>query len=126
MDSLPISTGLGITSPIPHWLTPTVGFTDERLPARTLITSTFSVRPWTIGKYQSYAFAKVWEGTAHLPTQKQMKADYDIGKYHFRGLFASAPAEGKSGPIFCVRSVAKTGDQLSSGNTSLGSTTNRC
>ncbi|KAJ7802414.1 FAD/NAD-P-binding domain-containing protein [Mycena olivaceomarginata] len=61
--------------------------------SRTLITSTFSVRPWTIGKYQSYAFAKVWEGTAHLPTQKQMKADYDIGKYHFRGLFASAPAE---------------------------------
>lgn len=24
-------------------------------------------RPWTMGRYQSYGFAKVWEGTARLP-----------------------------------------------------------
>lgn len=53
-----------------------------------------SVRPWTIGRYQSYAFAKVWEGTARLPTQKQMREDYEIGKYHFRGLYGTLPAEG--------------------------------
>ncbi|KAJ7871305.1 FAD/NAD-P-binding domain-containing protein, partial [Mycena leptocephala] len=44
-------------------------------------------------RYQSYAFAKVWEGTAHLPTQRQMREDYDRGKYHFRGFFGTGPAE---------------------------------
>ncbi|KAJ6486762.1 FAD/NAD-P-binding domain-containing protein [Mycena sanguinolenta] len=67
-----------------HW-------TGHYIPDPTLAYT--NVRPWTIGKYQSYAFAKVWEGTAHLPTQKQMQDDYDNEKYHFRGLFASAPAE---------------------------------
>ncbi|KAJ7039927.1 FAD/NAD-P-binding domain-containing protein [Mycena alexandri] len=63
-----------------HWIPdPTLAYTN--------------VRPWTIGRYQSYAFAKVWEGTAHLPSQKQMREDYDNRKYHFRGLFSSAPAE---------------------------------
>ncbi|KAJ7057784.1 FAD/NAD-P-binding domain-containing protein [Mycena amicta] len=67
-----------------HWtghyiLDPTLAFTN--------------VRSWTIGKYQSYAFAKVWEGTAHLPPQKQMQEDYDNGKYQFRGLFSSRQAE---------------------------------
>ncbi|KAF7323843.1 Dimethylaniline monooxygenase [Mycena kentingensis (nom. inval.)] len=52
-----------------------------------------NVRPWTIGKHQSYAFAKVWEGTAHLPPQEEMQADYDNGKYQFRGLFSSIQAE---------------------------------
>ncbi|KAJ7668996.1 FAD/NAD-P-binding domain-containing protein [Mycena rosella] len=55
-----------------------------------------NVRPWTIGKYQSYAFAKIWEGTAHLPTQKQMQEDYDNGKYRFRGLFGTKQSEGES------------------------------
>ncbi|KAF8189994.1 FAD/NAD-P-binding domain-containing protein [Mycena galopus ATCC 62051] len=73
-----------------HW-------TGHYIPDPTLAYT--NVRPWTIGRYQSYAFAKVWEGTAHLPTQKQMKEDYDNGKYHFRGLFASPPAEGKS---YCI------------------------
>lgn len=53
------------------------------------------VRPWTIGRYQSYAFAKVWEGTARLPAEKQMREDYDSRKYHFRGLFGTGPAEGE-------------------------------
>ncbi|KAK7046776.1 dimethylaniline monooxygenase [Favolaschia claudopus] len=67
-----------------HW-------TGHYIPDPTLAYT--NVRPWTIGKYQSYAFAKVWEGTAHLPPQKQMQEDYDNGKYHFRGLFASAASE---------------------------------
>ncbi|KAJ7250079.1 hypothetical protein B0H12DRAFT_1121475 [Mycena haematopus] len=28
-------------------------------------------RPWTLGRYQSYGLAKVWEGTARLPPPKQ-------------------------------------------------------
>ncbi|KAJ7722981.1 FAD/NAD-P-binding domain-containing protein [Mycena metata] len=28
-------------------------------------------RPWTIGRYQSYGFAKVWEGSAPLPPPEQ-------------------------------------------------------
>jgi len=67
-----------------HW-------TGHYIPDPTLAYT--NVRPWTIGQYQSYAFAKVWEGTARLPTQKQMREDYDSGKYHFRGLFGTGPAE---------------------------------
>ncbi|KAJ6590457.1 FAD/NAD-P-binding domain-containing protein [Mycena vulgaris] len=67
-----------------HW-------TGHYIPDPTLAYT--NVRPWTIGKYQSYAFAKVWEGTARLPSQKQMREDYDNGKYRFRGLFGTKPAE---------------------------------
>ncbi|KAJ7839026.1 FAD/NAD-P-binding domain-containing protein [Mycena olivaceomarginata] len=67
-----------------HW-------TGHYIPDPTLAYT--NVRPWTIGRYQSYAFAKVWEGTARLPTQKQMREDYEIGKYHFRGLYGTLPAE---------------------------------
>ncbi|KAJ7848780.1 FAD/NAD-P-binding domain-containing protein [Mycena leptocephala] len=67
-----------------HW-------TGHYIPDPTLAYT--NVRPWTIGRYQSYAFAKVWEGTAHLPTQRQMREDYDRGKYHFRGFFGTGPAE---------------------------------
>ncbi|KAJ7763106.1 FAD/NAD-P-binding domain-containing protein [Mycena maculata] len=55
---------------------PTLGYTN--------------VRPWTMGKYQSYLFAKVWEGTAHLPTLKEMRKVYDSGKYRHRVLPAEA------------------------------------
>jgi hypothetical protein len=61
-----------------------------------LIMIILTVRPWTIGKYQSYALAKVWEGTAHLPTQKEQWEDYHSGKYNFRGLFGTAQSEGWS------------------------------
>ncbi|KAJ6578588.1 FAD/NAD-P-binding domain-containing protein [Mycena sp. CBHHK59/15] len=67
-----------------HW-------TGHYIPDPTLAYT--NVRPWTIGRYQSYAFAKVWEGTAHLPTQQQMWEDYHSGKYHFRGFFGSGPSE---------------------------------
>ncbi|KAJ7490584.1 FAD/NAD-P-binding domain-containing protein [Mycena latifolia] len=30
-------------------------------------------RPWTMGRYQSYGLAKVWQGTAHLPTPEDTK-----------------------------------------------------
>ncbi|KAJ7506752.1 FAD/NAD-P-binding domain-containing protein [Mycena galericulata] len=32
-------------------------------------------RPWTLGRYQSYGFAKVWAGTARLPTSDDMKLE---------------------------------------------------
>ncbi|KAJ7862931.1 FAD/NAD-P-binding domain-containing protein [Mycena olivaceomarginata] len=32
-------------------------------------------RPWTLGRYQSYGLAKVWEGIARLPTSEQMKLE---------------------------------------------------
>jgi hypothetical protein len=31
------------------------------------LTNCMPGRPWTMGRYQSYGFAKVWEGTARLP-----------------------------------------------------------
>ncbi|KAJ7740208.1 hypothetical protein DFH07DRAFT_982714 [Mycena maculata] len=36
-------------------------------------------RPWTIGRYQSYGFAKVWAGTARLSTSEseEMKPEPD-------------------------------------------------
>ncbi|KAJ6518410.1 FAD/NAD-P-binding domain-containing protein [Mycena vulgaris] len=60
-----------------HWIPdPTIAYTN--------------VRPWTVGRYQSYAFAKVWAGTAHLPTQEQMREEYDRGQWKFRRLPAEA------------------------------------
>ncbi|KAJ7505589.1 FAD/NAD-P-binding domain-containing protein [Mycena galericulata] len=67
-----------------HW-------TGHWIPDPTLVYT--NVRPWTIGRYQSYAFAKVWEGTARLPTQQQMQDDYDNKKYKFGGLVGTAGAE---------------------------------
>ncbi|KAJ7442530.1 FAD/NAD-P-binding domain-containing protein [Mycena galericulata] len=67
-----------------HW-------TGHWIPDPTLVYT--NVRPWTIGRYQSYLFAKVWEGTAHLPTQERMQEEYDDGKWNFGGLFGTAPAE---------------------------------
>ncbi|KAJ7707006.1 FAD/NAD-P-binding domain-containing protein [Mycena olivaceomarginata] len=32
-------------------------------------------RPWTLGRYQSYGLAKVWEGSARLPMSEQMKLE---------------------------------------------------
>ncbi|KAJ6448620.1 hypothetical protein C8R45DRAFT_947839 [Mycena sanguinolenta] len=32
-------------------------------------------RPWTLGRYQSYGLAKVWKGSARLPTSEQMKLE---------------------------------------------------
>ncbi|KAJ7474558.1 hypothetical protein B0H11DRAFT_2235934 [Mycena galericulata] len=40
-----------------------------------------AVRSWTHGRYQSAAFAKVREGTAHLPSRARVWDDYTKGKY---------------------------------------------
>ncbi|KAF8215144.1 hypothetical protein K438DRAFT_1800780 [Mycena galopus ATCC 62051] len=41
-------------------------------------------RPWTIGRYQSYGFAKFWEGKARLPTPVPIKEeDPDDSSYFF-------------------------------------------
>ncbi|KAJ7488272.1 FAD/NAD-P-binding domain-containing protein [Mycena latifolia] len=42
-----------------------------------------SALPWTHGRYQSYAFAKVWTGKARLPNHQRMWQDYQDGKYQF-------------------------------------------
>ncbi|KIP07707.1 hypothetical protein PHLGIDRAFT_127476 [Phlebiopsis gigantea 11061_1 CR5-6] len=53
-----------------------------------------NVRPWTIGPYQSYALAKVWEGTARLPNQPEMWRQYNDTRWsHFRGLFGTSGAQ---------------------------------
>ncbi|KAJ7662436.1 hypothetical protein B0H17DRAFT_1144307 [Mycena rosella] len=39
--------------------------------------------PWQHGRYQSAAFAKVWAGTARLPSRARMWEDYSTGKYEF-------------------------------------------
>ncbi|KAJ6587447.1 FAD/NAD-P-binding domain-containing protein [Mycena vulgaris] len=44
-----------------------------------------TARAWNHGRYQSYGFAKVWTGTARLPSHKQMWQDYQDKKYQFGG-----------------------------------------
>ncbi|KAJ6565533.1 FAD/NAD-P-binding domain-containing protein [Mycena vulgaris] len=44
-----------------------------------------TARAWTHGRYQSYGFAKVWTGTARLPSHKKMWQDYQDKKYQFGG-----------------------------------------
>ncbi|KAJ7339931.1 FAD/NAD-P-binding domain-containing protein [Mycena albidolilacea] len=47
-----------------------ISWTGHYIPDPTLA---FTIgRPWTIGRYQSYGFAKVWEGSAPLPPPEQM------------------------------------------------------
>ncbi|KAJ6622641.1 FAD/NAD-P-binding domain-containing protein [Mycena sp. CBHHK59/15] len=50
-----------------------VHWTGHYIPDPTLAYT--NVRPWTLGRYQSYGLAKVWEGTARLPTEKQMREE---------------------------------------------------
>jgi hypothetical protein len=62
------------------------------------------VRPWTIGQYQSYALAKVWEGTARIPTQAEMWRQYNATRWsNFRGLFGTGPAQGVFSSVFLAR-----------------------
>ncbi|KAJ7617382.1 FAD/NAD-P-binding domain-containing protein, partial [Roridomyces roridus] len=41
--------------------------------------------PWRHGHFQSTAFARVWKGTARLPSQEQMWREYQERKYDFGG-----------------------------------------
>ncbi|WWC93186.1 hypothetical protein V866_000019 [Kwoniella sp. B9012] len=53
-----------------------------------------TVRPWTVGRYQALAFAKVWEGTARLPSIEQQWKDYPgHGRSFFSRSFGGAQAE---------------------------------
>jgi len=70
-----------------HW-------TGHYIPDPTLAFS--NIRPWTLGRYQSLALAKVWQGTARLPTEKEMWEQYNdtSGRWNrFRGLFGTIPSE---------------------------------
>ncbi|KAJ3980842.1 FAD/NAD-P-binding domain-containing protein [Lentinula detonsa] len=69
-----------------------VHWTGHFIPDPTLAFST--IRPWTAGQYQYYGQAKVWEGTAHLPNEAEMWAQYNSTRYtFFRGLFGTGPSE---------------------------------
>ncbi|KAE9402321.1 FAD/NAD-P-binding domain-containing protein [Gymnopus androsaceus JB14] len=69
-----------------------VHWTGHFIPDPTLAFTT--VRPWTLGEYQYYGQAKVWEGTAHLPNEKELWAQYNSTRYnYFRGLFGTGPSE---------------------------------
>ncbi|KAJ7471617.1 FAD/NAD-P-binding domain-containing protein [Mycena galericulata] len=50
-------------------------------------------RPWTHGRYQSYAFAKVWTGKARLPSRERMLQDYQARRYEFGGALDVLPQE---------------------------------
>ncbi|WVQ83502.1 hypothetical protein IAT38_005643 [Cryptococcus sp. DSM 104549] len=53
-----------------------------------------TVRPWTLGRYQGLAFAKVWEGSARIPTIKQQWKDYrGHGKSFFSRSFGGVQSE---------------------------------
>ncbi|KAF5364604.1 hypothetical protein D9758_005614 [Tetrapyrgos nigripes] len=68
-----------------HW-------TGHYIPDPTLAFTT--VRPWTVGRYQSYGFAKVWEGTARLPNEAELWRQYNSSRWNnFRGLFGTGPSE---------------------------------
>ncbi|KAF9073557.1 FAD/NAD-P-binding domain-containing protein [Rhodocollybia butyracea] len=47
-----------------------------------------------LGHYQYYGQAKVWAGTAHLPSEAELWAQYNSTRYnYFRGLFGTGPSE---------------------------------
>ncbi|KAJ3794209.1 FAD/NAD-P-binding domain-containing protein [Lentinula aff. detonsa] len=87
IDSLPPPSDVftGPALKFVHW-------TGHFIPDPTLAFST--IRPWTAGQYQYYGQAKVWEGTAHLPNEAEMWAQYNSTRYtFFRGLFGTGPSE---------------------------------
>ncbi|KAJ7485654.1 FAD/NAD-P-binding domain-containing protein [Mycena latifolia] len=55
--------------------------------------SSLTSHPWTIGRYPSYGLAKVWTGTARLPSRKQMWQDHQAGKYKFGIIIDFLPQE---------------------------------
>ncbi|KAF7348171.1 Dimethylaniline monooxygenase [Mycena sanguinolenta] len=57
-----------------HW-------TGHYIPDPTLTFTTG--RPWTIGRYQSYGFAKVWKGTARLPPVEEEEVEIPEGGVPF-------------------------------------------
>ncbi|KAF5371257.1 hypothetical protein D9758_004238 [Tetrapyrgos nigripes] len=69
-----------------------VHWTGHYIPDPTLAFTT--VRPWTAGRYQSYGWAKVWEGTAHIPNEAELWKQYNSSRWNnFRGLFGTGPSE---------------------------------
>ncbi|KAJ7738333.1 FAD/NAD-P-binding domain-containing protein [Mycena metata] len=53
------------------WRPQNLYFTGHWIPDSTIAYT--NRRPWTLGRYQSYAFAKVWEGSARLPSPEQIE-----------------------------------------------------
>lgn len=49
---------------------------SQLCPATPSLTAVATVRPWTLGRYQALGFAKVWTGTARLPSQSRLWDDY--------------------------------------------------
>lgn len=74
-----------------HW-------TGHYIPDPTLAFA--NVRPWTTGRFQMLGFAKVWKGTARLPSEKRMFELYrGPGKEFFGdGLYGTPTQESE----FCT------------------------
>ncbi|WWC93187.1 hypothetical protein V866_000020 [Kwoniella sp. B9012] len=51
-----------------------LAWTGHYIPDPTL--AFVNVRPWTFGRYQSLAFAKIWKGTARLPNKDRLWKQY--------------------------------------------------
>ncbi|KAI0090718.1 FAD/NAD-P-binding domain-containing protein [Irpex rosettiformis] len=71
---------------------PNVHWTGNYIADPTLAFTT--VRPWTAGKWQSYGFAKVWEGTARIPNEAELWRQYNSSRWNnFRGLYGTGPSQ---------------------------------
>jgi hypothetical protein len=56
-----------------------------------------SGRPWTSVRYQAYGLAKIWEGTARLPSETELWRQYESTRYtFFWDLWGTARGEGTS------------------------------
>ncbi|KAJ6543365.1 FAD/NAD-P-binding domain-containing protein [Mycena vulgaris] len=86
IDEIILATGYHRNTFLPELVNPAtldnLHWTGHYINDPTLAYAT-AVRPWTHGRYQSAAFAKVWAGTARLPSRARMWADYTSGKYQF-------------------------------------------
>ncbi|KAJ7274073.1 FAD/NAD-P-binding domain-containing protein [Mycena rebaudengoi] len=75
IDEIILATGYLRTALFPANATQTrpenLHWTGHYIPDPTLAFT--NVRPWTLGRYQSYGLAKVWQGTARLPNEKAMR-----------------------------------------------------
>ncbi|KAJ7859898.1 FAD/NAD-P-binding domain-containing protein [Mycena leptocephala] len=77
IDEIILATGFRGYALYPHNSTSrqpeTIHWTGHYIPDPTLA---YTIgRPWTMGRYQSYGLAKVWEGTARLPPLEQPTDD---------------------------------------------------
>ncbi|KAF7333154.1 Dimethylaniline monooxygenase [Mycena venus] len=81
IDEIILATGYRSHALYPHNISTrrpeNISWTGHYIPDPTLA---FTIgRPWTMGRYQSYGLAKVWEGSAPLPPPEQMPEEPNPG-----------------------------------------------